>query len=367
MWKGYYGKEPFDLRLTALRLLRNLNKILVLTAAGTLLFGGGYYVKNVVLRPAIEYSVTSTYKVQYVTEPAQSGDYYINAATWETLVHTQEFTDAVQMHLQEIAGSGNVSMSNLTAEQLSVAISAKLPSDWHIPTTTVVTEQPEQSALIAHAVELTMTNEFVEMMQAEVKSVAVLDSGMAEEVPLDVRPVRAFVLSAILSFFFVTVVFLLRELGNDSIWLPGTIRKRYGLATLGTLNSVELVENIKFLFSDKEKVTVCTVDGNVNPTEVIEGLQERMQEEGADFAALTECWTAVPSPLLSPEVCEVLREADGILLAVRAGQHAGKPLEYVMEYFAQQKCEITGVILCEADELLIKAYYCLPLITEKQK
>lgn len=367
MWKGCYGKEPFDLRLTVLRLLRKLNKILLLTAAGTLLFGGGYYVKNVVLRPAIEYSVTSTYKVQYVTEPTQSGDYYINAATWDTLVHTQEFTDAVQMHLQEIAGSGEVSMPNLTAEQLSAAISAKLPSDWHIPTTTVVTEQPEQSELIAHAVELAMTNEFVEMMQAEVKSVAVLDSGVAEEVPLDVRPARAFILSAVLSFFFVTVVFLLKELGDDSIWLPGTIRRRYGLATLGTLNSVELAGNIKFLLGDKEKVAVCTVDGNVNPTEVIDGLQKRMQEESADCAVLTECWTAVPSPLLSPEVCEVLREADGILLVVRAGQHVGKPLEYVLEYFAQQECKITAVILWEADEMLLKAYYCLPLITDIQK
>lgn len=367
MWKGCYGKEPFDLRLTVLRLIRNLNKILVLTAVGTLLFGGGYYVKNVLLRPAPEYSVTSTYKVQYVVEPTQSGDYYINAATWETLVHTQEFTDAVLVHLQEIAYSENVSMPELTVEQLSAAISAKLPSDWHIPTTTVVTGQSEQSELIARAVELTMTNEFVEMMKAEVKTVAVLDSGVAEEVPLDVRPARAFVLSAVLSLLFVTTVFLLKEIGDDSIWLPATIRRRYGLAVLGTLNSVELSENIKFLFGDKEKVAVCTVDGNVNPAEVVAGLRERMQEKNVECAALTERWTAVPSPLLSPEVCAVLREADGILLVVKAGQHVGKPLEYVLEYFAQQECEITSVILWEADELLMKAYYCLPFLTEDRK
>ena len=51
MLDAYYGKEPFDLRLTALRLLRNLNKILLWTAVGTLLFGGGYYVKNVLFGP----------------------------------------------------------------------------------------------------------------------------------------------------------------------------------------------------------------------------------------------------------------------------------------------------------------------------
>lgn len=46
-----YAKEPFDLRLLLLRLGRNLWKILALTILGTVLFGGGYYVKNVLLQP----------------------------------------------------------------------------------------------------------------------------------------------------------------------------------------------------------------------------------------------------------------------------------------------------------------------------
>ena len=40
-----YAKEPFDLRLLLLRLGRNLWKILALAILGTVLFGGGYYVK----------------------------------------------------------------------------------------------------------------------------------------------------------------------------------------------------------------------------------------------------------------------------------------------------------------------------------
>ena len=46
-----YAKEPFDLRLLLLRLGRNLWKILALTILGTVLFGGGYYVKKVLLQP----------------------------------------------------------------------------------------------------------------------------------------------------------------------------------------------------------------------------------------------------------------------------------------------------------------------------
>ncbi len=362
MWEGSYGKEPFDLRLTVLRLIRNLDKILALTIVGTLLFGGGYYVKNVLLRPEPEYSATSTYKVEYVQQPTQSGDYYINEVTWDTLVHTQQFLERVLSHFQQIAASESAIDWELTTEELSTMIRAKLPSDWHVPTTTIVTDSPEKSVWIARAVEQTMINELVGMMQSEVKTVAVIDgAGTAVEVPLDVRPLRAFVLSALLSFFFVTVVFLLKEIGADSIWLPATLRRRYGLAVLGTIKSPELSENIKHLFEDKSQIAVCSVDGEVNPTEVVEQLQQVLADETqVKSEQHKKEWTSLPAPLLCPETCVALRKMDGVLLVVKAGAHVGKPLEYVLEYMQQQDCRITAAILWEADETLIKAYYCLP-------
>lgn len=388
MWEASYGKEPFDLRLTALRLIRNLNMIFALTVLGTLLFGGGYYVKNVLLGPAPAYSVTSTYKVQYVAEPAQAGDYYINETTWDSLVHTEAFLQGVQKHLQELAAEGIA--SELSMESLSAMLTAKLPSDWHIPTTTVVTEQPEKSMLIAAAVELTMEQEFVEMMGSEVASVQVLSHGTAaEEVLPDVRPFRAFVLSAIISLFFITVVFLLKETGDDSIWLPATLRRRYGLRVLGTLESPELAENISYFFRGKKRIAVCTVDERIDPAEAAKAIAAKapLQEpkkpeeqksakvsaqnppadsrEDADNGLSAETsqashtweWLPMPTPLLSPEVCRTLREMDGILLVVPAGAHAGKALEYVKEMLEQQDCNITAVILWKADEWLIRLYY----------
>lgn len=365
MWEGSYGKEPFDLRLTVLRLIRNLNKILVLTVVGTLLFGGGYYVKNVLLRSAKEYTVTSTYKVEYVNTPTQTGDYYINEATWNSLLQTEEFLTGVQAHLQEAADDNGISVPKLSLEELSAVISAKLPSDWHVPTTTVVTKDAGKTLVVAQAVELAMANEFVDMMRQEVAGVAVLDGArQAEEVPLDVRPARAFILSAILSFLFVTVVFLLKETGDDSIWLPATLRQRYGLPVLGTINSVELAEHVRYLFAEKDKIAVCVIDDKVSPVAVREELAVAVAktESGAeeDLSEAIRKWIPMPTPLMCPEAYGTLREMDGILLVVKAGAHAGKSLEYVLEQMSLQDCKITGVILWEADELLLKAYYCLP-------
>ena len=370
MWEGYYGKEPFDLRLTALRLMRNLNKILLITLAGTLLFGGGYYVKNVLLYTEKEYSATSTYMVEYVNPPKQSGDYYINHMSWNTLVQSEEFLTAVGEQYKVLTASlpnGDAAISAQEAEAFwknadwKAHVSATLPSDWNIPTTTVITPDAELTALLAAAVENAMVNDMADITDA-IAEVNVIDLGVSKEVVPDVRPVRALVLSALLSLFFAVVIFLLKELGEDSIWLPGSLRVRYGLKVLGTVKSFEYKENFKYLFADKREIAVCPLDERIDSAEAMNVLKELAQQPGVSDALggmADKEWTALPAPLLCPESCQKLREAEGILLLVPAGSHVGKKLEYVLDYLRQQDCSVTAAVLWDADETLLKIYYGL--------
>ena len=341
MWEASYGKEPFDLRLTTLRMLRNLHKIIGVTLVGTLLFGGGYYVKNIMLRGENSYEAASVYKVDFVDEPSKAGDYYINEMTWNTYVHADEFLDAVRNHLEEDGALDSFSPDSL--ENLGTQLSAKLDSDVHVPSTIVTTDSPEKSLFLAKAVEQAMTEEFVQDNE-QIKDIKVIDAAQtATEVVPDVRPLRAFVLSAILSCFFAVVIFLLTELGSDDIWLPATLRRRYGLAAPGTVNSREFRTNMEYLFRGKENIAVCTVSDDGNPIQVAEVLKKSSAEK-----ANTE-----------------MREADGVLLAVNAGRHSGRKLERVLEFFATQEIPVTAALLWEADEKLIRAYYSLPDAREK--
>lgn len=349
MWEGSYGREPFDLRLTALRLFRRLGLIAAVTLAGTLVFGGGYYVKNVALNSKPEYSVTSTYRVEYaVAEEKDVSTVHINAMTWNTYVDTQLFQDAVRGYL-----SGE--LQRISDGELAEALNAILASNLKVLNTVVTTKTPERSLEIAAAVEKAMVQDFPSSI-SEITSISVIDHGVeAKEVYPDVRPLRAVILSALLSCFFIVVFFLLKELGDDSIWLPSTMRQRYGLKVLGTLKSPELKENLKYLFRDKKRVAVCTLGEQTDPSQVIEKLREACGEyeplkEGAG-------WYPSPAPLMCPESCQALREAEGILLVVPAGSHVGKQLEYVLEFMEQQDCKITATILWDADELLLREYY----------
>ena len=273
-----YGKEPFDLRLAILCLCRNLWKILAVTVLGTVLFGGGYYVKNVLLQPRSGYAASSTYKVEYFENPNAAGAYYINEATWNSLIHTGEFLDGVETHLQEAADRGETKAAEVLAmgrESISNALSATLPSDFSIPVTKATLQEPAESVALAAAVEETMCNEFAETI-AEIRLIKVLDHGnLAEAVVPDVRTLRAVILAAVVSLFLSVMVFLLWELSGDSIRLPATLRRRYGLNSLGMVRSVGFAENLMYTLEkvydkkqakESENAEICRVSTADRPS-----------------------------------------------------------------------------------------------------
>ena len=357
----YYGKEPFDLKLTILRMWYRLPVIVGVTILGTLIFGGGYYVKNVLLRGPSLYEAVSVYRVDYdVQEEKDVGQVYINQVSWTTYLHSGTFLECLKTHLAETG----ITMSD---QELADVLQADLASDLRMPSTIVTTDDPEKTTQIAAGVEAVMTGELASQIR-EVTSIQVIDPGdTAREVVPDVRVMRALILSAVLSCFFATVFFLLKETGDDSVWLPASLRRRYGLNTAGTLGSKDLAENMKYFFRAKEggkkmsSVAVCPVQEKLNPEEVLEALKTTCAETTG------EGWFTVPSPWESPAVCERLREADGILLAVKAGSHVGKKLEYVLEYLEQQDCRVTAAILWDADEKLIGKYYLGKLRRERKR
>lgn len=354
MQDGNYGKEPFDLRLTLLRLTRNLHKIIMVTVAGTVFFGGWYTIKNIFLSGPPEYAALSVYKIAYVDEPSKSGDYYINEMSWNTYVHSTDFLDAVWKHLEEDTAAYDFAFVE-SKEQLAGMIKAKLDSDVHIPSTIVTTTSQAWSVLVAKAVEETMTQEFVEGNR-ELSDIRVMTPAKdAPKVEPDVRPVRAFLLAAILSGLFAFSIFLLFELGTDSIWLPATLRMRYGLAAVGTVNSSNFASNMAYRFQGKKRVAVCAV-GGMEPRDVIAKLPDI-----AEWLDVREIFCRAEETVAgkicnAEKACSAIA-ADGCLVAVKAGSHAGKPLEYALECLAQQDIPVAAALLWDADEWLIRAYY----------
>ncbi len=345
MWEGSYESEPFDLRLTVLRMFRNLRWIVLFTLLGTLIFGGGYYVKKVLLGEKPRYEQTITCKIEYTDPPVQSGDYYINEMTWNTYLDSGEFRRML-FNLPQFA------TMDLDPGMIEMELSAAVASDIHVPSVTVSTFHEKATEMFSDAVQTVLEGEFAESL-LEVASIRVIDVSDIALVRPDVRPLRAVILSALLSCFFTVIMMLLREIGADSIWLPATLHKRYGLKTLGTIHSEEFCENAGYLFKNLQNIAVCAADDKINPQDATRSVKEIIQGNENP----RKNWFAVPSPILCPEAAGTLRQAEGVLLVVEAGMNVGKPLERVLEYFATQDVKVTAALLWNADEELIREYY----------
>ncbi len=347
MVQNSYGKESFNLRLTILRMFRKAPALVAWVLLGTLLLGGGYYVKNVLLRGDTTYETTSVFHVEYAVESeAEIGAVYINETSWNTYVHSDVFLDAVA---DKVPGSEKMVLSTM--------LRAYLASDLRVPSVKVTGTDPAYCVQVAQAVEETMVEDVPEDLR-EIEAISVADTAEEASVVVpDVRVGRAFVLGAVLSAFFVVALFLLKETWQNAIWLPASIQNRYGIKCVGTLESKELNENIEYFFKEKKKVAVCPFSDAIDPTKVLEALKDKCTQHGNQ--EMCADWYPVPAPIICPEVCKELRGAEGVLLVMEAGSYAGAKLEPVLAFLAQQDCAVTAVLLVNADEALIRAYYML--------
>lgn len=338
-----YSKEPFDLRLTILRLIKKTHVILLVTLIGIIVFVGGYYTKHIILTPDI-YVAQSNYKVNYVKDPKTG--IYINEVSWNGWLQEDLFIQFIQEHLQ----------TEIDSEVLKTYLWAELPTDLRKPISFVATPDPELSLAIAHALE----KSFIDFgtSQSEISSIEVVTPASKAETEIvdmktkkiiDFRPMRAGILSGVLALFLTTLIMAIWEIGNDSIWLPDTLSKRYGLKSIGTIHSSFCKENLNYLFDNKKRIGLISINDDVDLSNVKEFLLEQDDNQKE--------WILFPALDLCPESCRKLRDMDGILLVVKAGSSVGKRLECCLQFFETQECKITAAILCDTDETLIKRYY----------
>lgn len=360
-----YGKEPLDFKLMCLLLIKRIWMFVVATAVGGLLVGGTYFVTEILLGEGVTYQATSTYYVEYGTDPQTGNEItYINGVTWDTTwIKSDEFIQNVR----ELVGGKAQEMTGmeLTAERLKGYLSAALPSDLRMPTTTVKTESTELTMLLIPAVEEAMVMFGANPEYREIDEIKVVISPeFAERTVIDDRTVNAVILGAFLGLLFAAVTWCIRYFLDDSVYVPTTFEYRYDIPMLGTLESPYLRENFKHLFAGKEKIAVLGVNSDADIASVTKELDKTLWGNKASEAEhsnhmRTAGWqlTAMPGLEQCPEALECIREQDGLLLCVEAGARDGKRIEELLQLFKKQEIAVTAALLTDADEVLQKVYY----------
>lgn len=361
MWECSYAKESLDLKLLFLRLVRYIWVLFSAALAGALIWGACYYIGNVALAGPPLYEKTSIYYVDYGTAPLTDNAFtYINAYTWNEWVRTDEFVGGVA---EQIRQKGY----ELSGEEIKAYLTADLPSDLRMPYSTVATPDPQLTQVLGEALE----QAFVAFgrRQREIESIRVSDSGPVRPAAVDDRTLRAVILGAVTGFFAALVVLLIRLIADTSVYLPETFSYRYGIPALGILYARrgkadgrareeseradrsadremrELAEHLKYVFREKKKIALTSADRETDPGE----LAGQIPAAGLEFIC-------VPSVEEYPEAAERLREAEGVLLLVKAGAHNGKQIEHALDFMKIQGIAVEGALLHGGDRRLNRAY-----------
>ena len=329
-----WGKEPFDLRLTVLRTIRCLPGILLITVLLTILFGGGYYLKNVTFRHP-SYVASSTFFVEYTDENWFVNNMFISDYTWNEWLGTDEFQGYILSHLEGASPKGD----------LGAMLSAEVAYDLRVVKILVRSGDADEANRISKATQPVMTEDFVKGVR-DVSSIRLTDFDAAAENLKNVKPVRATVLAAVCSLFAVLCAFLLKDLIFEKLWLPGTIQNRFGIKCAGAPSQSTFAENIGYFFQGKKKVAICPTDESIDPKEVAKKLAELSGNQE---------WIAVPSPALAPESAKALREMDGILLVAQAGEDITH-VQSALQFLEGQDVKVTAAALWDEDAWLLRWY-----------
>lgn len=350
MWECRYGKEPLNIRLFVLQLLRKFPAVLLAAILGALCIGGPYFLVKVTFGPAKEYEAVTDFYIDYALQEDGTQHTYINFATWNQLVKDDVFTDKILLYM---AGEG----ADITKKELCGYLSATVLSDTRIATTTVRTNDPALTMKIERALVQAMFD-FGEQ-QKEIAEIRILqEPEEASLVIADVRTFRACMVGAV-SFVFVTVLYLcLYYALDESICIPETFERRFGIPMLGTIRGKELPVVAKKVL--KERAALLTADKGVDLERVKRALADR-GIENAETCSLQELFektgTGAAEEKITPIENKIERSSGReILLVVKAGVHNGKQIEKMLDLCGKCGMDIAAALLWEADEKLIRAY-----------
>lgn len=358
MWECSYANEPVDIKLLWLFFLRKIWILIAAALAGALLFGGGYFVKNVVLVPEKEYQTVGEVYVDYVWEDAYGiSRSSLNEGEWKALVKTDVFVDAIleQLAAQEIS---------VEKQFVRESVDAALISDSRIVTTTVITDTPELSAAIGCALQEALLRFGDD--NSRIERIRVLTEPVETRIVVhDIRTLQAAILGAVLGGLFFLVAMLLCFVLDDSIYIPASFERRYKIPMLGTMASGDLAANLHYLLRDCGSAAVTAVEQDIPVEEIAGLLRQKFGETGGREENELEV-RACGCVDTEPEKAEELRRADSVVLVAASGRHDGKRIEKVLAFLRKQDVRVTCAFLWDADEKLIKRYYGFGLLLKKR-
>lgn len=311
--KGYMN-QGIDLKRLVLVLGKKLWLILAATVLGAVLGGMTYKVVTGITNGEPEYRASADYYISFFEDGA---DYY-NAYTWDNILRDDPIVDYALTLLPK----------EITKDMVKASVTGEMLSDYRILTVHVNAKSKEVADTIAAAYEKSLWHFGQEMdLLDKVERWSQEDAVLFEK---NNKTMNAAFLGAIVAFLLVTFVVLFYYILEDAFYVERDAEERFGLKVYGLLTK-QNDEIQKQIFRD-----------HLN---YVFGAEE------------IETWNAEIIP--ASEDYKRLRTKEHLLLNIPWGRNNGRQAEKVLRQMELQDVKVEGIVITEAEDSFIKAYYAV--------
>ena len=311
-------EQGMDLKRLVLVLGKKVWFLLVGVIIGACFGGLIYKVVTNITNGEPEYQANADYYITFNFDEFNYGADYYNAYTWDGILRDDPIVDYALTLLPE----------EITKDMVKAAVSGEMLGDYRILTVHVKTESKEKSDLIAAAYEKSLWN-----FGQEIELLDSVELWSQEEAVLfekNTKTGNAAFLGALIAFVLVLFGLLFYYLLEDAVYVEKDGEGRFGLPVYGLLTK------------EKDK------------------LQEQIYADNLSYVFQNESpgmkvWDGEKMPTF--QEYEQLRQEKNLLVSVLWGRNNGRQIERVLRQLEIQDCEVKGLVITEADDKFVKAYY----------
>ncbi|MDR0220628.1 MAG: hypothetical protein LBI54_04380 [Lachnospiraceae bacterium] len=329
-----FMNESVDYKKMFLCFKKALLWVLAAAVAGAF-FGAALYLVARAAMPR-EYQAQSQFYMRFAYTPEGKVTDYYNAYTWNDLLHTDAILDyvvaAIVAEGPEIVETlnGGASAGEIKETLRSGLINGKIYSDVRLLTVTFTADSPVKAATVQQGMETGLLNFAADM--PEFDSFELYSSIAPQRIVFDNYIWRAVAGMAALFLVLALFAWWFSFILDDSLYTIADAEKRYPFPALGILLAGEDLATEEPYFAETK-----------------ENLAHFLQDKNNPLYLSVE-------QLPYPKNAE-LRTCSGAVLTVPFARRNGKATERYVSYLRNMQVEILGVLITDADERFLKAYY----------
>ena len=312
--KKTYMEQGMDFKRLFLVLGKKIWLVLLGAVVGAVLGAVTYRVVTNIVDGEPEYRASADY---YITFFDDGPDYY-NAYTWDSILRDDPIVDYALTLLPE----------EITKDMVKEAVSGEMLSDYRILTVHVNATTPELANTIAKAYQESLWHFGQEMDLLNTVELWSQEEAVAFE--KNNKTENAAFLGALIAVVLVIFSLLFYYLLEDAVYVEKDAESRFGLQVYGlltkgndTIQKQMFGDNLKYAFGEDE---VETWKGEIIPSE-------------EDYVRL--------------------RSAKNLLVNIPWGRNNGRQVERVLAQLKLQGCEVKGLMITDAEDWFVKAYYAI--------